>query len=369
MPSSVYAFAMATGAVSIGMHLAGFTWISNVTWVIASIGLVVITIAFLVRFFVGPKQMRQQLDSGSGSFGFFTVSAGMAVVGIRFTVGGMWTIGFILWIIAVATWLITTYLIPWRVIVTAHRIDAKVPETSAEQRKAGQGLLQDVNGGWFLWTTAAQGVAVLSAILATDLPAPAQDVFITFALISWAAGLFQYLVSGVLVVVRIVRFGVPVRELGASFWVVMGSLAISGLAGGRLAMLEHPGHLAAAVAPVGAATVLIVWGFITWALVGLLLLGIWKYVFLRESAWFKVELWSLVFPLGVYSTVSMTAGAVAHSAIPTGFGHVVIWFALVAWVFVVSDALVALARHKTPEPYLASQGPLVASAETPKQSA
>jgi len=125
----------------------------------------------------------------------------------------------------------------------------------------------------------------------------------------------------------------------------MGATAISVLAGARV--LTVPADL-----PVVRATSSFVegfsfalWAFGTWWIPLLLILGLWRHVRRHWPLTYEPTLWSVVFPLGMYSVATLTFGKAAHLTFMEPLARFMIWVALAAWVLVAAAFLAQLARR------------------------
>lgn len=347
MPSGVFAFVMATGVVSVGMHLVHQEVISIILWIIATAAWVYLTITLLVRAFVYGSTLKAAFGGEGSAFGFFTLPAGTLVIGIRFLVAGLtgWALGF--WILGALIWLFFGYVIPWLVVERAHKLDA--PQTAdsnsvTTQNSFGLGLLSHIDGTWFVWTVATQSVAILAAMLSAHF---AGEFFPTVALICWSTGLGLYLATIIGLVTRILHLGISPAELNPSFWVVMGALAISCLAGSHIGAMNDASSVAVAAKSIAIGVSLMLWGLATWLVVALLLLGTWRHLARKVGASYVTTLWAMVFPMGVYSAASMTLGKLESTAPIAWCGKVFIWVALTAWALVILDFIVTkLSRSK-----------------------
>lgn len=72
-----------------------------------------------------------------------------------------------------------------------------------------------------------------------------------------------------------------------------------------------------------------VWG--TWWIPFLVLIGIWKYVVFRERVAYDPGLWSIVFPLGMYTVACETMGRIAGLQLVQGLVTPFLWIAVAAW--------------------------------------
>ncbi|MEE2058798.1 tellurite resistance/C4-dicarboxylate transporter family protein [Rhodococcus artemisiae] len=344
MPPSVFAFVMATGVVSVGMHAVDRNLVSLVLWVCAGAGWLTLLLLLCVRTVTAPDRLRTDLGDPHRAFGFFTLVAGTCVVGIRFAVADLLGWAVALWLFGLALWLVLGYAVPWLVVLRDHHLG----RTAAAEDTPGADpdLIRDIDGTWFVWVVAMQSVAVLAAMLQPHLNGT-RDLVAVVAVIGWGAGLGLYAVVGAALVVRVLRYGVPVNELGPSFWVVMGALAISTLASGHLHAMAPTSPAASAVHGAAGGAALALWGFATWLVPGLLLMGTWRHLRRHVTIRYTTELWAMVFPMGVYSVASTTVGGTLRIPLIDDVGRVFIWVALTAWVCVAVDFLVRQTISRT----------------------
>jgi tellurite resistance protein TehA-like permease len=106
------------------------------------------------------------------------------------------------------------------------------------------------------------------------------------------------------------------------------------LAGARI--LGLPAGLAAVKATAGFVEgfSFALWAFGTWWIPLLVVLGIWRRIRRRWPLSYEPALWSVVFPLGMYSVATLAFGQAAHLAFMAPLSRFVLWVALAAWVAV-----------------------------------
>ena len=369
MPSGAFAFVMATGVVSVGMKLtdlgAWTTWLSYFLWACAIGGWLFLALSLILRAVLHWDDLDRDFGNAATGFGYFTLPAGTLVVGIRFAAQNLWVWATVIWVLGAVIWLFFAYAIPWLVIERAHHLQRGAsrvvgepaplsevspsadPAVGNEDMVAAQAstrnILSHVNGVWFVWTVSTQSVSILAAFLQLHYAGGWREFFTVIAVITWATGLGLYLAVFIAFVMRVIRQGISPVNLDPSLWVVMGALAISCLASGRLAAMDSSVALAAAIRPLASGAGVFLWGLNTWLVIGLLLLGLWRHLGRGVSFRYVTTLWAMVFPMGVYSVASMTVGAVDKVAIIAWFGKVFIWVALAAWTFVAVDWLIVKA--------------------------
>ena len=83
------------------------------------------------------------------------------------------------------------------------------------------------------------------------------------------------------------------------------------------------------------------WCFATWLIPVLVAMGWWRHKINRIPLTYEATLWSIIFPLAMYSVASITLGRADQLPIVESIGAGWIWVALAAWVI----TFVAMVRH------------------------
>jgi tellurite resistance protein TehA-like permease len=76
------------------------------------------------------------------------------------------------------------------------------------------------------------------------------------------------------------------------------------------------------------------WAFATWLIPVLVAAGWWRHVRRRIPLVYEATLWSMVFPVGMYSVAGIYLGRADHLPIVEGVGRVGLWVALAVWLVV-----------------------------------
>lgn len=343
MSPSVFAFVMATGVVSVGMHAVDRNLVSLVLWVCAGAGWLTLLLLLCVRAVIAPDRLRADFGDPHRAFGLFTVVAGTCVVGIRFAVADLLGWAVALWLFGLALWLVLGYAVPWLVVLRDHHLgrSAAADDTPA----ARSDLIRDIDGTWFVWVVAMQSVAVLAAMLQPHLNGT-RDLVAVVAVIGWGAGLGLYAVVGAASSCGFCGTG-SCERARALFLGGDGRVGDLDAGSGHLHAMAPTSPAASAVHGAAGGAALALWGFATWLVPGLLLMGIWRHVRRHVTIRYTTELWAMVFPMGVYSVASMTVGGTLRIPLIDDVGRVFIWVALTAWVCVAADFLLQQTMSRT----------------------
>jgi tellurite resistance protein TehA-like permease len=195
------------------------------------------------------------------------------------------------------------------------------------------------NGTWFIWVVASQSVAVACATIEPVYDTARRDLAV-LAVMSWSVGVFLYAATGILVALRLMLYDFGPQELTPPYWVSMGALAITVLAGARIVeMADAP--MVASTRGLIAGLAVVFWAFATWLIPVLVAAGWWRHVRRGVPLTYDATLWSLVFPLGMYAVAGIYLGRADHLPVVEAVGRTELWVALTVWLVV----FVAMARH------------------------
>ena len=319
---------MATGIISTGTFLLGPSWLSRALLAAASAGLVVLGAALLTRVALFRSSVAADIQAPDRVFGFFTITAGLDVLGVRLAAAGHPLATAILAGLAAAGWLALTYGVPASLLLT----------------RARDSVLGGVNGTWLLWVVATQSLSLAASTL---VPAwPSQSGLLAPAATGlWSVGLVLYLLLVSLILLRWLTVAMTPATLGPPYWILMGASAITVLAGARI--LNLPAALPAVRATAGFVEgfSFALWAFGTWWIPLLVILGLWRHVRHHWPLTYEPTLWSVVFPLGMYSVATLTFGKAAHLAFTESLARFMLWVAVAAWALVAAAFLARLVRH------------------------
>lgn len=322
-----FALVMATGVVSTAAARQGFPRISLALLAVAATSYAVLAVQSLARTWRGPTGARSELATPPRAFGSFAVVAGSAVLGEGLYEQHVEDGGLALLVVAVVGWILLGYAIPALVILAPDK----------------PGLAAAVDGSWLLWVVATQAVSTAAALTAErddDLRLLATVTAVT----AWAVGVVLYVSLLTLLLLRLLVVPVSPQEMTPPYWIVMGATAITVLAGSRILQLDRTRPLVRLATPLVEGLSLLLYAFGTWTIPLLVLFGVWRHVLRRDRLAFTPQLWTVVFPLGMYSVATTEFGRATGLPFLDVPAAVAFWAALVAWLVVFAAMLASLAR-------------------------
>ncbi|PRA04146.1 hypothetical protein CQ019_07320 [Arthrobacter sp. MYb229] len=320
---SVFSSVMATGIVGMGLLLSGFSALGQAFCILAGImflGLLTVLVLRVVRY---PTAVQIDALNPALGFGFFTVVAASNVLALALAVLKLPGAALTALIFGTLIWLITTYAIPAGLVLHER------PEPA----------LTHANGSWFLWVVATQSVA---GGLAHHTSFGAWAAMLALAI--WLLGCALYLLTATLVTVRMIRYPNRAETLSPTYWIFMGSTAISVLTGSQLLGLANRGEIPNWLQANIAFTTLALLAIGLWFIPLLLVFGIWRHIIHRHPLSYETGLWAIVFPLGMLATACLSLGSIPDFSALFTLGQIVIWVAVASWAGTIA-LWVARIRH------------------------
>lgn len=285
-PPGAGAAVMATGIISVGLHLTGHPALSGAALALTAALWVVLAAAFAVRLGLD----RAGWQAAASNPPALTAVAATCVLGVRLSLFGLQVVAGILLAVAAAVW-------PWLLLSVLRHWKRPAP------------------GAAFLVCVATQGLAVLAATLALAVHAD---------WLAWA-GLAACALGVLLYGEALVRF--DLREIGngaGDHWIAAGALAISALAAAKLAM--SPVWTGRAHDALRAGTLVL----LVLDLAGYAVLAAAEVV--RPRLRYDLRRWSTVFPLGMTAVASLATSQAAGVRGLHGLGTVLLWVAVGGWL-------------------------------------
>lgn len=160
----------------------------------------------------------------------------------------------------------------------------------------------------------------------------------------WSIGLVLYLLLVSLILLRWLTVAMTPETLGPPYWILMGATAITVLAGAKILNLPAALPVVRATAGFVEGFSYALWAFGTWWIPLLVVLGVWRHVRQHWPLTYEPTLWSVVFPLGMYSVATLTFGKAARLPFMEPVARFMLWIAVAAWVAVAAAFLIRLAR-------------------------
>ena len=310
-----FALVMATGIVSISSMFLRFELIAwwlfwiNIFFYISLWFLTALRIIFHTSDF-----LRDLKDHNKGP-GFFTIIAGTCVLGSQFVIiKEDLQIAVILWLLGAFTWIILTYT--FFTIVTIK--EDKPP------------LEKGINGTWLIIIVSTQSVAILGTLI---IPAyyEFKEVMYFSMFVMFLIGCMLYIIIIALIFYRLFFFKLSPSELTQPYWINMGAVAITTLAGSVLILNSSYSNLHQGIIAFVEGFTLFFWSIGTWWIPLLFIFGYWRHIYKKFSLKYDPQYWGMVFPLGMYVACTYKLSEALELEFLKIISQYFIYIALAAW--------------------------------------
>ena len=325
-----FALVMATGIISIATSFLDMPILSWLFLVISILAYTVLALLTLIRFFKYSSALLHDLTDNNRAPGFFTIVAGTGILGSELIiVGHNFTVAPLLWLLSVILWHVIIY--------------AFFAMTMLKKIKPVFEL--GINGSWLTAVVATQSISILGTLIAAHVlvdPAPIHF----FTLTTFLFGCFLYIAIMILCFYRLLFFPLDPQTFSPTYWISMGAAAITTLAGDLLVLHASEWNYLVEILPFLKAMTVFFWSVATWWIPLLVIIGIWRHIYSRVSLVYHPQYWSLVFPLGMYTTCTIQLVNSSGFRFLTLVPHVFVYFAILAWLICFYGLLRHLVQYR-----------------------
>lgn len=314
------------------VHNAGMETIALPMLWLNGVVYAVLWVLFAARMLQSFADVRADFHNHARGPGFFTMVAGTSVLGRQaILLLGSVGLGKTLWFVALGLWFPITYLM--------------FPGLMEGEKKPS--LEKGLNGGWLLTVVATQSLCVLGCRIAEEFPNEQEQGIVFASLGFWLAGAMIYIWMIAIIFYRWMFLPMKPDDLTPTYWINMGAMAISTLAGVSLTRDAAHLPLLAELLPFVKGLTLMFWATATWWIPMLLIAGVWRHLQRRFPLHYEHGYWSVVFPLGMYTVCTQGVQSAFDLPFLSAIPAVFVWVALGAWCLT-TGGLVAHLLKKMP---------------------
>ena len=314
-----FGMVMATGIVSNAAWMLGMSRIAIVMFWLNIGAYLLIWLLNLLRVIWFPRRFFDDMIDHQRGPGFFTFVAATCVLGSQFIlIVENYAAAALLLVLGLILWLGLTYT-----IFAAFTVKENKPPLEA-----------GINGAWLLAVVATQSIAVLSALIAPHWGQPFRLELNFIALSMWLWGGMLYIWMASLIFYRYTFFRFSPSDLAPPYWINMGAMAISTLAGSRLIMNAPDAPYLSSLLPFLKGFTVFYWATGTWWIPMLVVLGVWRHVYKRFPLRYDPLYWGAVFPQGMYTACTYEMARAMDLQFLLMIPHTFIYIALLAWLTV-----------------------------------
>lgn len=328
-----FAAVMATGIVSIDASQHGLPAVARVLFVLnlaAWAWLSALSVLRALRF--RDALVADFADPVVGA-GFLTFSAGTCVLATQcLIVVDMPLAAAILGGLGAMAWIALTYAFLAAMVT----------------RRIKHGLARSINGGWLVVVVATQSVAIVAIVLSArfvsiNVGGPGLLLFAGLCLYLLGGALYLLIIT--LVVYRMVFLPMRARDFKPPYWINMGALAITTLAG-SLFVQDAPGlGPLADLVPFVKGFTLFFWATASWWIPLLVLLEAWRHLRRHVPFRYTVEYWDIVFPIAMYTVGTYELSHALRLDFLLAIPAVGVYVSVMAWMIVALAFAVHMVRR------------------------
>ncbi len=339
-----FSLVMATGIIGIAAHLFDYNLIAEGLFFFNIFAYGILWILLIIRIIWCFKDFSDDLTDHFRGPGFFTVIAATNVLGSQFiTQKNLYTPAIILWIIGLALWLIITYT-----FFTAITIKRESP-----------GIQKGLSGSWLISIVATQSVVVLGTQVSSQIfsSLAQQEIFLFSMIVFYLIGCMLYIIVITLIFYRFTFFQLKPEDLSAPYWINMGAVAITTLAGSMIILHMNQDFVLIEIKNFLQGFTLFYWSIGTWWIPLLLTLGYWRH-FIRKTPlpWtekgYDPSYWGMVFPLGMYTVCTYQLALALDLSFLRIIPHYFIYVAFAGWIATLAGLVHLLLNNLILKPIL-----------------
>jgi tellurite resistance protein TehA-like permease len=314
-----FAAVMATGIVSIDVAQHGMPGLAQVMFWLNVVLYATLLAMTAWRAVVWRRALLADFLHPARGAGFLTLAAGTAVLGSQCVMvldAPRWAAALAAW--SALLWFALVYLF------LAATITARIKP----------GFTRSISGGWLVAVVATQALSALLTLIAGTT-----EGLHFAALTLYMLGAALYLLLITLVVYRMVFFPLRAGEFTPPYWIDMGALAVTTLAGSLIVTSVPVAGPLGQLLPFVKGFTLFFWATATWWIPLLVMLEIWRHFMHRVPFIYETDDWDIVFPIGMYTVGTFELAQALDLDLLRPIPAIGVYVNLAVWLLVALSAL------------------------------
>lgn len=314
---SYFAMVMATGIISIAVHLYNYTLLAKALFYLNIVAYIIICVLFIARFIYYKKEFLSDFLDDRRNMGFLSFVAASCILGGQFVlIANNSRAGIFFFILGLSSWIVLSYLL-FSILI----------------EKRYKPSLKAISGTWLLLVVATQAVSILSTQLEKYLSI-SHEIVLFFSLILFLCGSMFYIIIITLISYRLIFFKMSAKDFSPPYWINMGADAITVLAGSTLILSADKWQFLVDLLPFLKGFTLLFWAVGTWWIPLIIILGIWRHIIKRVPLKYSSQYWGMIFPLGMYTVCTISMSQALGLPFLMNISSVFVFFAIGAWAIV-----------------------------------
>lgn len=311
-----FALVMATGAVSLAARSLNFKMLAQLLFWFNLIFYAVLLLLTIWRIMMYTSLIYKDFLDYRVAPGFLTLVAGTAILGGQFIIlENDRVIAIMLLLLASFSWLLLNYGLFFNFAVQRNKPSFE----------------DSISGSWLLLVVSIQSIAILILLLDAGW-ASLYRLELNFVSLSlWLLGGMFYIWIITLILLRFIFFGISAKNFEPSYWINMGAMAISALAGSLLIDGIQKYSYLYTLMPFIKSVALLFWVTGTMWIPLLIILFIWRHYICKHSIHYESAYWSMVFPIGMYSLCSLHLAISMNIPFLIFIGKLFFFLSLAVW--------------------------------------
>ncbi len=324
-----FAMVMATGALSLSCWYLGLPVAAEVLIYFNILIYIILLVLNVLRLTLNTDEFLEDIGNHSKGPGFFTLIAGTEVLGSQLVViKGLYIWGLIFWSAAFFLWIILMYTFFTIIIV----------------KKVKPVIEEAVNGGWLLAVVSTQSIAVLGTLVASGM-GTYSEIILFISLCHFLLGCMLYLNIIAFIFYRLMFLKVEAMSLAPPYWINMGALAITTLAGSVLMIYGMGSPLVRELEAFIKGFTLFYWVLGTWWIPLLITLGVWRHVMNHYPFTYDPQMWGMAFPIAMYTVGTTKLSLALDLEFLMVIPHITIFAAIGVWLSILAGMVFSLKRR------------------------
>jgi tellurite resistance protein TehA-like permease len=218
---------------------------------------------------------------------------------------------------------------------------------SCMTRRVKASFSKTINGSWLVVVVATQSLGVVVALFSKGGSLLVRERLLFAGVNVYLIGCAWYLVIITLITYRMLLLPLNARQFTPPYWINMGALAISTLAGSLIILNAPPSGPLHDLLPFIKGFTLFYWASATFWIPLLAVLEAWRHILSSVPVNYEVDDWDIVFPLGMYTvcTTALSHATGAHYLM--AISDVGVYVSLLVWVLVGGGLAYRLLHRRT----------------------